>query len=221
MDPFTAALITGGISAYGGYRANKETKSSTARQMAFQERMSNTAHQRQVKDLRAAGINPMLSAKLGGASSPQGASYTARNIGADFGQGFSQGSSAMQSQAQTTQIEAQTQVTKQQEVKLKQEIVQMKDLHNERWQRLFATMGPDNIAASVAASLSGVNVRVLLSNVAQEIGVNEKKALEQLLKATQAQKSLLATNASGLEQVIKRVFKPSNMADDKYSRSAR
>ena len=127
----------------------------------------------------------------------------------------------MQSQAQTTQIEAQTQVTKQQEVKLKQEIVQMKDLHNERWQRLFATMGPDNIAASVAASLSGVNVRVLLSNVAQEIGVNEKKALEQLLKATQAQKSLLATNASGLEQVIKRVFKPSNMADDKYSRSAR
>ena len=89
MDPFTGALIMGGINAYGGYRANKETKASTARQMAFQERMSNTAHQRQVKDLRAAGINPILSAKLGGASTPQGASYTARNIGADFGQGFS------------------------------------------------------------------------------------------------------------------------------------
>ena len=45
--------------------------------------------------------------------------------------------------------------------------------------------------------------------------------LEQLLKATQAQKSVLATNASGLDQVIKRVFKPADMANDKYSRSAR
>ena len=221
MDPFTAAMVMGGINAYGGYRANKETKSSTARQMAFQERMSNTSHQRQVKDLRAAGINPILSAKLGGASTPQGASYTARNIGADFGQGFSQGSSAMQSQAQTKQINAQTRVTQQQELKMKQEIVQMKDLHNERWQRLFATMGPDNIAASVSASLTGVNVRTLLNNVAQEIGVNEMRSLEQLLKATQAQKSSLATNASGLEQIIKRVFKPSDMQNDEYSRSAR
>ena len=58
MDPFTAAMVMGGINAYGGYRANKETKSSTARQMAFQERMSNTSHQRQVKDLRAAGLTP-------------------------------------------------------------------------------------------------------------------------------------------------------------------
>ena len=221
MSLLTAALALGGISAYGGYRANQQTKASTARQMAFQERMSNTAHQRQIKDLRAAGINPMLSAKLGGASTPQGASYTARNIGADFGQGFSQGSSAMQSQAQTKQINAQTRVTQQQEIKLKQEIVQMKDLHNERWQRLFATMGPDNIAASVSASLTGVNVRTLLNNVAQEIGVNEMRSLEQLLKATQAQKSSLATNASGLEQIIKRVFKPSDMQNDEYSRSAR
>lgn len=114
MDPFTAAVIMGGISAYGGHRANKETKASTARQMAFQERMSNTAHQRQVKDLRAAGINPILSAKLGGASTPQGGSYTARNIGADFSQGYSQASTAMQAQAQTGLIESQTKFTEQQ-----------------------------------------------------------------------------------------------------------
>lgn len=69
--------LVGGLLGAGGsllgslFGANK-SQQMAREQMAFQERMSNTAHQREVADLRAAGLNPILSANHG-ASSPGGA----------------------------------------------------------------------------------------------------------------------------------------------------
>nr|QJB20946.1 MAG: DNA pilot protein [Microvirus sp.] len=104
ISPITG-LIGGILGSEGAEDRNQQSIEFGREQMAFQERMSNTAHQREIEDLAKSGINPILSGRAG-ASAPSGVSVPNLENVAAAGV-----NSAMQAQLVRAQIDQAESVT--------------------------------------------------------------------------------------------------------------
>jgi hypothetical protein len=71
--PYFSSATALKAAAEGGREARQVQIEQAQKQMDFQERMSSTAYQRGMKDMKTAGLNPILAYKQGGASTPGGA----------------------------------------------------------------------------------------------------------------------------------------------------
>lgn len=107
------ATLAGSLLDYSAQgSANRANRELAREQMRFQERMSSTAIERRVKDLKQAGLNPMLGFQ-GEASSPQGA--RAEMQSKTGGRAAGTALSAVMNAAQVQNIAANTKATQQTE----------------------------------------------------------------------------------------------------------
>ncbi len=107
-----ASIAGAGLSFLGGKKQNQANQQAAQAQMDFQERMSNSAYQRSMKDMRLAGLNPILAYKQGGATTPSGQSYQAQNVAGTAAKAgidtYAATTTAQNTRANTALINAQT-----------------------------------------------------------------------------------------------------------------
>lgn len=94
--PAAASLVTSAFNLYQNERMADRS-----------ERLSNTAHQREVQDLIKAGLNPILSARSGGASTPISAASMSENPATSALQAMNQKQNLDLVKAQTRNLNAQ------------------------------------------------------------------------------------------------------------------
>lgn len=171
LDKLVDSVAGGALGFLGSIGTSAQAASNSREQMKFQERMSSTAYQRAVKDMKASGLNPMLAYSQGGASAPMG---SMPNVGDPVAAGISSAKTGAETKLAEQMLEqnkAQTDLLKAQAAKTMSETMDISvnsaeqiariNLTEAQERQVRALMGKTTAEAGIAGAEWQTRERVL------------------------------------------------------------
>jgi len=190
------AAISGGLSFLGQSNANQANADLAQQNNAWSAAQYASRYQTQVKDMEAAGLNPMLSYTTGAAGAPSAQTVQFQNA---LGAGVQSAQAGYTKQAELNQIKASTALTDDQSDKVRQdkEVGKSQERLNDAMvlktaQDIRTGQANANSAnATAALNLQETRMRKLEADIGDKLGVGLKAAVPALSSAASTASRLL------------------------------